>query len=45
VGRVPEGVIVKTGDTTVRVTHVADVVDEKLENERNPSIRIGTVFS
>jgi methionyl-tRNA formyltransferase len=45
VGRVPEGVIVKTGDTSVRVTHVADVVDEKLENERNPSIRIGTVFS
>jgi len=44
VGRVPEGVIVKTGDTTVRVTHIADVADGKLENKRTPSVRIGTVF-
>ena len=44
VGRDPEGVIVKTGDTTLRVTRAADVIDGNLENGRTPSLRIGTVF-
>jgi len=44
VGRDPQGIIVKTGDTTLRLTRIADASNGGLEHKRTPSMRIGTVF-
>ncbi|MEF8797734.1 MAG: methionyl-tRNA formyltransferase [Salinivenus sp.] len=45
VGRDPEGIVVKTGDTSIRVRRVADLdPDDGLSNERVPEHPIGTVF-
>jgi len=44
VGRDDDGVVVKTGDTTLRVTRVADIAEGGLQNERTPEYRIGTTF-
>jgi len=45
VGRDSSGMIVKTGDTTLRVQQVADVGEsEEITNARCPAYPIGTVF-
>jgi methionyl-tRNA formyltransferase len=44
VGRDDDGITVKTGDTTLRVTQVANLVDGAFEDKRTPSFRIGTTF-
>jgi len=45
VGRDADGIVVKTGDTTIRVRRVADLDREgTLTNERVPEHPIGTVF-
>ena len=44
VGRDENGIVVKTGDRTLRVTQVANLVDGALEDKRTPSYRIGTTF-
>jgi methionyl-tRNA formyltransferase len=45
VGRGDEGIVVKTGDTTIRVRRVADLDREgRPANERVPEHPIGTVF-
>ncbi len=45
VGRNENGVVVKTGDTTIQVRRVADVDEEgELHKERVPEWPIGTVF-
>jgi methionyl-tRNA formyltransferase len=44
VGRDDGGITVKTGDTTLRVTQVANLVDGAFEDKRTPSFRIGTTF-
>ena len=45
VGRDEDGIVVKTGDTSLRVRRVADVDREgALANERTPTHGIGTVF-
>ena len=43
VGRQEDGVVVKTGDTTLKVTKVADW-DGEVRNPRTPTYRIGTSF-
>ncbi len=43
VGREEDGVVVKTGDTTLKVTEVADWSGE-VRNSRTPTYRIGTSF-
>jgi len=45
VGRDGSGIVVKTGDTTIRLTGVADVeADGALGAHRLPGYRIGTIF-
>jgi methionyl-tRNA formyltransferase len=45
VGRTEKGCLVKTGDTTITVTQIADVnANGGLDNPRVPSFSIGTVF-
>jgi len=45
VGRGPSGVVVKTGDATLKITRVADVdASGSLVNERTPAFRIGSVL-
>ncbi|QWV95973.1 methionyl-tRNA formyltransferase [Geomonas nitrogeniifigens] len=45
VGRDASGIVVKTGDATVRITKVADVAsDGSLVNERTPAFRMGSVL-
>jgi methionyl-tRNA formyltransferase len=45
VGRDADGIVVKTGDTSIRVRRVADLGPEgTLSNERVPKHSIGTVF-
>lgn len=43
VGTDSEGIIMKTGDTTLKVTEIADW-DGEVVNPRTPRLRIGTVF-
>jgi len=43
VGRNEEGIIVKTGDTSIKITQIADWSDG-IEHRRTPRHRIGTTF-
>lgn len=43
VGQDEEGIVVKTGDTTLKVTKIGDW-NEKVDNSRLPKYRIGTSF-
>lgn len=43
VGRGEDGIVVKTGDSTLRITEIADW-DGKIDNPRTPEYGIGTAF-